>query len=73
MSIRLATALAAAAAAAGCGGIPTLTVAPPHRAHFSTITAILRGSPMELHLAAPPSQRAPTATVASPTQPASRT
>jgi hypothetical protein len=51
--------LATTALAAGCGGLHHVTRDPARAARLSTIDATLRGSALELHLAVPPTPRAP--------------
>jgi Bacterial virulence protein (VirJ) len=55
---RLGICLAAAIVCGACGGLRPVTLDPSRAAHFSTLSASLRGRPIELHLAAPPAPRA---------------
>jgi hypothetical protein len=56
--VGLALVLAASVVGAACGGLRHVTRDPAHAAHLSTLSATLRGNPMELHLAVPATPRA---------------
>jgi hypothetical protein len=52
--VGLALVLGASVTGAACGGLRHVTRDPAHAARLSTLSATLRGNPMELHLAVPP-------------------